>query len=273
MGETAEPTRWAPVSCSFFQGIDGKRRLKRLTPAERIRLITTVAAIGAFLAWVWLATPLRDYVNVAQLAAAAHSLEDVPFAPLLVMAVYVVGTLFLVPITLLVAVTGLVFGAWPGLAYAFGGSMASAVVIYGLGACVGNAWLKRLFGSRVDALNKRVAKRGIRAVLVMRLVPVAPFAVVSVVGGASHISLRDYVVGTALGMAPGIVLKVVFTDQLARAAESSNLVLLRQLGLIALALVLIGVGIRWYVGKRTSAAPDEKSDASEEPERAAAREV
>lgn len=247
--------------------------MKRLTPAERIRLVTTVAVVAVILAWVWLATPLRDYVNVAQLAAAAHALEDVPFAPLVVIAVYVVGTMFLVPITLLLAVTGLVFGAWPGLAYAFGGSLTSSLVIYGLGACLGNTWLKRLFGDRVDALNKRVARRGIRAVLAMRLIPVAPFAVVSVVGGASHISLRDYLFGTALGMAPGIVLKVVFTDQLARAAETSNFALLRQLGLIALALAFVGLGIRWYISRRTSVAPDDSSNANGEPEGQAARRV
>lgn len=247
--------------------------MKRLTPAERIRLIATIAAVAGLLAWAWLATPLRDYVNVAQLAAAAHALEDMPFAPLIVMVVYVVGTLFLVPITLLLAVTGLVFGAWPGLAYAFAGSMLSSLVIYWLGSRLGNTWLRRLFGARVDALNKRVARRGVRAVLAMRMVPVAPFAAVSVVGGASRISLRDYVVGTALGMAPGIILKVVFTDQLAQAAESSNFAVLRQLGIAALILALVGLGIRWYAGKRAAiAADDDTGDGIEEPESAAGRE-
>lgn len=248
--------------------------MKRLTPAERIRFVATLAAIAALLAWAWLATPLRDYVNVAQLATAAHALEDVRFAPLIVMAVYVVGTLFLVPITLLIAVTGLVFGAWPGLAYAFGGSLASSLVIYWLGMRLGSGWLKRLFGTRVDALNRRVARRGVRAVLAMRLVPVAPFAVVSIVGGASRISLRDYVVGTALGMAPGIVLKVLFTDQLARAAESSNFAMLRQWGIAALILVLVGMGIRWYVGRRAGTGDDDDTgDGNNEPEAAVARRV
>lgn len=250
--------------------------MKRLTPAERIRLISTVVAIAALLAWVWLATPLRDYLNVEQLAAAADSLENIPFAPLVVMLAYVLGTLFLVPITLLIAVTGLVFGTWPGLAYAFGGSLLSASVIYGLGASLGSTWLRRLFGDRVDALNKRAAKRGVRAVLAMRLVPVAPFAAVCVVGGASRISLRDYLIGTALGMAPGILLKVVFTDHLARAAENSNFVLLRQLGLAALVLVLVGIGIRWYVSRRAAAATDDTGsmdDAADGPKAPAARRV
>src|SRR5690606_31074951 len=108
----------------------GYETLKRLTPAERIRLITSLLAVVALLAVVWLVTPLRNYLNVADLAAAAHSLENVPFAPLIVFAVYVVGAMLLVPITLILAATGLVFGAWPGLAYAFGGSLLSAMVLY-----------------------------------------------------------------------------------------------------------------------------------------------
>lgn len=232
-----------------------------------------MVAIAALLAWAWLATPLRDYVNVAQLAAAAQSLEDVPFAPLIVIAVYIVGTLLLVPITLMLVVTGLVFGTWPGLAYAFGGALASSLVIYWLGMRLGNNWLRRLFGERIDALNKRVARRGVRAVLAMRLVPVAPFAVVNVVVGASRISLRDYVLGTMLGMAPGIILKVVFTDQLAQAAESSNFAMLRQLGIAALVIIVVGLGIRWYVGRRAGSAGDEADDESAEPEGAAARRV
>lgn len=247
--------------------------MKRLTPAERIRLITSLLAVVALLAVVWLVTPLRNYLNVADLAAAAHSLENVPFAPLIVFAVYVVGSMLLVPITLILAATGLVFGAWPGLAYAFGGSLLSAMVIYGLGARLDQKWLRRLFGERVDAVRVRIAKNGVRAVLAVRLIPVAPFAVVSVVGGASRVSLLDYMIGTALGMTPGIVIKVVFTDQLAQAAETSNFDMLRQLGLLALAALLIAAGIRWYLARqaRSGRRDDPKAEADGQRDRCASR--
>jgi uncharacterized membrane protein YdjX (TVP38/TMEM64 family) len=42
-------------------------------------------------------------------------------------------------------------------------------------------------------------------VTALRVLPVAPFSIVNLVMGASHVSLRDFVVGTFLGMAPGIV--------------------------------------------------------------------
>jgi phospholipase D1/2 len=44
-----------------------------------------------------------------------------------------------------------------------------------------------------------------------RVVPVAPFTVVNLVAGASHIRWRDFAVGTVLGMAPGIFVITLFT--------------------------------------------------------------
>ncbi len=38
----------------------------------------------------------------------------------------------------------------------------------------------------------------------VRLVPVAPFGIVNLVAGASQIRLIDFVLGTVLGMLPGI---------------------------------------------------------------------
>jgi phospholipase D1/2 len=41
------------------------------------------------------------------------------------------------------------------------------------------------------------------AIVAVRIVPVAPFAVINLFTGASHIRLRDYLIGTLLGMIPG----------------------------------------------------------------------
>jgi uncharacterized membrane protein YdjX (TVP38/TMEM64 family) len=48
----------------------------------------------------------------------------------------------------------------------------------------------------------------------VRLVPVAPFAVVGVVAGAVRVSALDYLLGTVLGMLPGTLAATVFGDQL-----------------------------------------------------------
>lgn len=198
----------------------GDRRAPR-RPAWLLPLLA-VLVIGIVVAGVWLATPLRQYLTVEDFVEAADALEHMRFAPLIVLGVYVFGTFLFVPLTLTVAATGAVFGAWPGLAYAFVGTMSAAAASYGVGALLGGRKLRRLAGPRVDDLSRKVARRGVRAVLAVRLVPIAPFIVVNLVAGASAIRLRDYLIGTAMGVTPGILIKVVFVDQFAQAAEASD---------------------------------------------------
>ena len=57
-------------------------------------------------------------------------------------------------------------------------------------------------------------QRGLVAMTALRLVPLAPFAVEGVIAGAIRITLRDFMLGTALGMLPGTLAATVFGDQL-----------------------------------------------------------
>jgi uncharacterized membrane protein YdjX (TVP38/TMEM64 family) len=49
-----------------------------------------------------------------------------------------------------------------------------------------------------------LAKRGTIAVAVLRLIPIAPFAVFNLVAGASHLGFRQFMVGSLLGLTPGL---------------------------------------------------------------------
>jgi uncharacterized membrane protein YdjX (TVP38/TMEM64 family) len=50
--------------------------------------------------------------------------------------------------------------------------------------------------------------------MVIRNVPIAPFTVVNLLAGASSLRFRDYLLGTALGMAPGIAAVTLMGDRL-----------------------------------------------------------
>ena len=54
---------------------------------------------------------------------------------------------------------------------------------------------------------------GLLAVLVVRMLPIAPFSIVNVVAGASHIRWRDFLFGTFLGLMPGIAAMTLFVDR------------------------------------------------------------
>jgi phospholipase D1/2 len=111
----------------------------------------------------------------------------------------------MVPVTLLVVVTALAFGPWVGSACSIVASLGSASISYGIGHALWRDAVRRLGGRRLNRLNHALARRSILAVVLVRLVPVAPFTIVNLVAGSSHVSFRDYFLGSAVAMSPGIV--------------------------------------------------------------------
>jgi uncharacterized membrane protein YdjX (TVP38/TMEM64 family) len=86
------------------------------------------------------------------------------------------------------------------------GAIASAVVTYGVGAAIGREAMENMLGPRLNRVRRAIVQRGVLAVAAVRLVPIAPFTVVNLVAGASKIRFADYVLGTVIGMAPGLIL-------------------------------------------------------------------
>ena len=173
------------------------------------------------------------------MAAAVSALQGEPWTPLWVLAVYVLASLAAMPITVLIVVTALVFGPAAGFGYALSGSLLASGVIFALGRRLGRAAVRRLAGERLNELSRRLGNGGVLAVLVLRLVPVAPFTLVNLVAGATQLRARDFLLGTALGMTPGILAVTVFSDRLAVALWHPSAV---SLGPLAAAVVLIAGG-------------------------------
>jgi len=69
---------------------------------------------------------------------------------------------------------------------------------------------------------------------------------VNLVAGATPLSLRDFLLGTALGMSPGIVLMSAFVDRLAEALRNPSPLAFGVLGL----LMGVAWGLAWYVSRR-----------------------
>lgn len=198
-------------------------------------LVLAVAALAA--AWRW--GPLQQWLSIDTMAAAVSAVQGEPSAPLWVLGVYVLASLAAMPITVLIVVTALVFGPAAGFAYALTGSLLASGVTFALGRTLGRDTVRRLAGARLNELSRRLGNGGVLAVLVLRLVPVAPFTLVNLVAGATHLRARDFLLGTALGMIPGILAVTVFSDRLAVALWHPSAL---TLGLLAGAVVLIAAG-------------------------------
>lgn len=209
-----------------------------------------VVAVGA---WHW--TPLGHYLNIAALAQLTQRVSALPFSPLIIIGAYMAGGLVAVPITLLIAATGLAFGAFEGSVYALAGTMASAALTYMVGRWLGRDTVRRLGGSRLNGLSERLARRGLVAVVIVRLLPVAPFSVVNAIAGASQIGLRDFLLGTLIGMGPGIIVTVAFANRLVSAIRHPTWGAFLVLAGIGVALVGLSVLLQRFFKRREKHSP------------------
>ena len=220
---------------------------------QRLIGLGVLALLLGLLAVAWRATPLKDTVNLASLISLAEALQSMPFTPVIAIACFTLAGSLMVPVMLLIAVTGIVFGPFQGALYAIAGSTLSAALTYGLGAWIGRETVRDLLGARINGLSRRIGKRGILAVMVVRVLPVAPFMIVNVVAGASHIRLRDFLIGTVFGMTPGIILTVTFAHHLAEAARRPTAAAIAVLVLVGLVLIASALGLQKLFATREAA--------------------
>lgn len=186
------------------------------------------------------------------LAVHAQALLALPLGPLAVVAAYVLLVLMAVPVLALVVVGAAVFGPWPGMAYSLVGMVAGATVAFAFGRYTGAQAMDRLTQGRLGLLEKHLHRRGLLTVALVRFLPMAPFMVVNLVAGALRIRLRDFVLGSALGLLPGTVLISLFTERLLRAWSSGDVPVAVWAGVAAAAMVLGGwMWMRRRRGPRT----------------------
>lgn len=165
--------------------------------------ITVLCLIG--LGAVWTTTPLADFANVDRLGPLFERLTGTIWTPLLVAAVYSVASLTMFPITVLLVLTAITFEPVVAMLYAVFGTTLGAILTYGIGRWGGRRLVHRLMGHRLKSLSGKVGRQGIVAVLALRMTPIAPFTLINVLAGATHIRPWDFVIGTALGLLPSVI--------------------------------------------------------------------
>jgi len=230
----------------------------RLFPMERrkpaLRHVVK-AVIGllvmVLLAALWQWAPVREWLDVRYAAAYLNELAAGPAAPVAAVAGFVAGGLLVVPVVLLIAVSVLTFGPWWGFIYALIGMTLSAVVTFGIGRLLGRTLMDHLSGSKLYQVSRALAAKGVLAVVVLRLLPVAPFSIVNAVAGASHIRFRDFFFGTVIGELPGLVSLALFVEQVLDTIRHPGLGSLGMLAAIAGLLILALTGISKWVSAQT----------------------
>jgi uncharacterized membrane protein YdjX (TVP38/TMEM64 family) len=165
---------------------------------------------------------------------------------------FLVGGITAFPVTVLILATAYAFDAWPAMVYSLIGCIVSAIFLYAIGRQLGRKNVVRFAGKRLNRMNRLISKHGTLAVAAVRMVPVAPYSLVNLAAGAVRVPFRDFVLGTVLGMSPGVIGITFFESQVEELLRDPNPVSILVLT-VALGFMLLGIyGFRrWVAAKQT----------------------
>jgi phospholipase D1/2 len=206
-------------------------------------ILLTIAALAA----LWRFTPLADVATAEAAIKWAKAFGEQPWAPFALMAAYTPACLVMFPRPLITLAAVIAFGPYLGFLYSLTGICASSAVTWYMGRHMRRDTVRRIAGPKLDRMIEVLKKHGLLAMTLLRLVPLAPFAVESIVAGAIRMKLWHVVVGTAIGLLPGTLTTTVFGDAIETAISGTGKV---NWWLVGGALTLLAGGAwavkRWF---------------------------
>jgi uncharacterized membrane protein YdjX (TVP38/TMEM64 family) len=152
-------------------------------------------------AWAWFSASGVSFEHVSTWLRAQR---NTPYALPAVVVAFIALGLMMVPVTLLIAATGIAFGPLLGPIYAMAGCLASASTGFAIGRWLGLKRATQLGGDRIVRATRTLQQNGTLAVFLARKIP-APFTLINIVIGASTVRFRDFIIGTALGMVAFVI--------------------------------------------------------------------
>ena len=244
--------------------IDPDTVVADLVPREEARSGVRARLIGVALVVValttaavaWRYTPLREWMEPSLLLEFSLSIREDPLAPLFAILAFVGGGLVLFPVMVLVGVTAIVFGPLLGTVYALIGATMSGALTFAIGRHLSRENVRKLAGRRLNDLSRRLGERGLLAIIFARVVPVGPFSIVNIVAGASHIRWRDFLIGTVIGLLPGVLVASIFVDRVASAIDKPGTHTYAPLVAVGAALVVLV----FLIGRKLRARAEARRD-------------
>lgn len=197
--------------------------------------ITRVLIFLALIAGIALVVIYRDQLDTAQLEALMTDAGAA--APLLFMAIYIIGTLFFLPGSVLTLLGGALFGPYWGTFYNLTAATIGAMLSFLAARYLASDWVAQKTGGRMKQLMSGVENEGWRFVAFTRLVPLFPFNLLNYALGLTRISFTQYSIATYICMLPGAI-AYTYLGYIGREAATGGEGLIQK-AMLALALLAV----------------------------------
>lgn len=175
-------------------------------------MLAAVAAAAMLATLLWRFTPVAQFVDPERLAGQLDELQQTFWAPFAFAAAFPLLGLVVFPVTALSALVAFLFPPHIAIAISFSGIMMSAALLHSLGSRFEKT-VRNSLGSAMTRVDDALSDHGIVTIAAIRMIPLAPFTFVNLIAGALGIPLRDYLLGTALGLTPGMIILCLFGRQ------------------------------------------------------------
>ena len=146
------------------------------------------------------------------------------------------------PSTLIIGANGVIFGVWQGVLLSWFGVLAGASVSYWLARWLGREAIVRWFGMKHMHQVDRMSERdGFWIVLMARLIPIISLDVISYLAGLSRMEYWRFLIASAIGMLPSVIVYTIIAHDLALAQLS-----IWRISILGILAIVVYISWRWW---------------------------
>lgn len=214
----------------------------RDTVKKRI-LVISIVILGIVGLTLLFQESIGQFVDKERAQAYFDTIRDSPWSPLILTAVFIAASIIGVSLNVLLVASALMLNPWLTLICGLVGAQLGANVGFLMGRIWGTKLMRRFASERVQGLSRKLGERGVVSVAFLRVLPIAPFPVVNIAAGSSHLGVKVFNLGSLLGMAPGMLGVVLLADVTEKAVRQPDFWSLSLFVLVTVAFI----GAVWFV--------------------------
>jgi uncharacterized membrane protein YdjX (TVP38/TMEM64 family) len=202
----------------------------------RFALLIALLAV-AFALFRW--TPLSEFLTKDKMVALMMDLRSAWWAPVALLALYLVLSPTGLPVSPLIFAGGVVFGVKLGWFYNLLGTMIGATASFLLARALGYELVSHVVPKALlKRAEKILEKHGFWTIVRVRFLPI-PFAVINYGAALAGVRFPQFLVATAIGLIPSMLIYTYFGHALFNAATADRQSVIRNLAGVLVIVMLL----------------------------------
>lgn len=147
------------------------------------------------------------------------------------------------PFMILSGATGIIYGLFFGTIISWTGEVIGAVVMFVFSRYFFRQFVKGWItkSSYLKQVDDYSAANGFKALLIARLLPLAPSGIITAVAAISRISFKDFFLATLIGKLPPVIIKVLLGHDVVFAGENMTRLLV-----VIFVVIAVYIGLWWF---------------------------